>query len=234
MGKKLDGLKKLWGNSDDDFLDEEDNMENQEELTEDNISNLSFNPNDIKLSEDTADDEAHNSILFDEDFSESFASRFSNQINIEEENDEEMNNMNNSGMNMNGLGGRTGFDTNSYGGPTLFADPEPEENKEQVKQMVVLRQPKKFAEASSIADDMLVKKTIVLNTDSLSQDVRRRIVDFLSGVAYANGATIKKASNTTFVMTPDTVGIVGEESTGDDEDTNTSNSESLNNSDESF
>lgn len=75
---------------------------------------------------------------------------------------------------------------------------------------VVLVKPERFEDASAIADHLQSKRTVIVNTDSVSQDVRRRLIDFLSGVAYADGGTIKKASNTTFVMTPDTVGVMGE------------------------
>lgn len=75
---------------------------------------------------------------------------------------------------------------------------------------VVLVKPDRFEDASGIADHMHAKRTVVINTDSVSQDVRRRLIDFLSGVAFAEGGTIKKASNTTFVITPNTVGVMGE------------------------
>ncbi|MEG0753520.1 MAG: cell division protein SepF, partial [Angelakisella sp.] len=75
---------------------------------------------------------------------------------------------------------------------------------------VVLVKPDRFEDASGIADHLQAKRTVVVNTDSVSQDVRRRLIDFLSGVAYAEGGTIKKASNTTFVITPNTVGVMGE------------------------
>lgn len=75
---------------------------------------------------------------------------------------------------------------------------------------VVLVKPERFEDATAIADHMQAKRTVVVNTDSVVQDVRRRLIDFLSGVAYAEGGTIKKASNTTFVITPNTVGVMGD------------------------
>lgn len=75
---------------------------------------------------------------------------------------------------------------------------------------VVLVKPERFEDATSIADHLQAKRTVVVNTDSVAQDVRRRLIDFLSGVAYAEGGTIKKASNTTFVITPNTVGVMGD------------------------
>ncbi len=75
---------------------------------------------------------------------------------------------------------------------------------------VVIINPTKFEEASVIADHMQSKKTIIVNTDAVTPDVKRRLIDFLSGVAYAENVTIKKASSSTFVMTPNTVGIMGD------------------------
>lgn len=75
---------------------------------------------------------------------------------------------------------------------------------------VVLVKPERFEDATSIADHLMAKRTVIVNTDSVSQDVRRRLIDFLSGVAYSESGTIKQASNTTFVITPNTVGVMGE------------------------
>lgn len=74
---------------------------------------------------------------------------------------------------------------------------------------VVLVKPEKFEEAGSIADHLIAKRTVIVNTETVSPDIRRRLIDFLSGVAYAENGTIKMASNTTFVITPNTVGVMG-------------------------
>ena len=51
---------------------------------------------------------------------------------------------------------------------------------------VVLVKPERFEDASSIADHLNAKRTVVLNLESSNKEVARRILDFLSGVAYAN------------------------------------------------
>ena len=51
---------------------------------------------------------------------------------------------------------------------------------------VVLVKPERFDDASSIADQLNAKHTVVLNLESASKEVSRRLIDFLSGVAYAN------------------------------------------------
>lgn len=75
---------------------------------------------------------------------------------------------------------------------------------------VVLVKPEKFEDASGIADHLMAKRTVVLNLESANREISRRLVDFLSGVAYANGGQIKKAANSTYIITPYNVGIMGD------------------------
>ena len=76
---------------------------------------------------------------------------------------------------------------------------------------VVLVKPERFDDASSIADQLNNKRTVVLNLESTNKDVARRLVDFLSGVAYANNGQIKRCADKTFIITPYNVGIVGDD-----------------------
>ncbi len=75
---------------------------------------------------------------------------------------------------------------------------------------VVLVKPERFDDTSSIADHLNAKRTVVLNLESATKEVSRRILDFLSGVAYANDGQIKKVANATFIITPYNVGIMGD------------------------
>lgn len=75
---------------------------------------------------------------------------------------------------------------------------------------VVLVKPERFEDASGIADHLNAKRTIVLNLESASKDVTRRLIDFLSGVAYANNGQIKRVANSTYIITPYNVGIMGD------------------------
>ena len=74
---------------------------------------------------------------------------------------------------------------------------------------VVLVKPERFDDASGIADSLDAKKTVVLNLEATSKEVSRRLVDFLSGVAYANNGQIKKIANSTFIITPYNVDVSG-------------------------
>ena len=75
---------------------------------------------------------------------------------------------------------------------------------------VVLVKPERFDDASAIADHLNAKRTVVLNLESTNKDISRRLVDFLSGVAYANNGQIKRVANSTFIITPYNVDIVGD------------------------
>ena len=75
---------------------------------------------------------------------------------------------------------------------------------------VVLVKPDRFENASEIADQLKDKRTVVLNLESTNKEVSRRLVDFLSGVAYANNGQIKRVANSTFIITPYNVDIMGD------------------------
>ncbi|MBQ6818470.1 MAG: cell division protein SepF [Clostridia bacterium] len=75
---------------------------------------------------------------------------------------------------------------------------------------VVLVKPERFADAPSIGDHLNNKRTVVLNLESTPKDVSRRLIDFLSGVAYANNGTLKRVANSTFIITPYNVDIMGD------------------------
>ena len=75
---------------------------------------------------------------------------------------------------------------------------------------VVLVKPEKFQDASAIADHLRDKRTVVLNLESANKDVARRIVDFLSGAAYAQEGKIKKVAVATYIITPYNVDIIGD------------------------
>lgn len=75
---------------------------------------------------------------------------------------------------------------------------------------VVLVKPDRFENASEIADHLREKRTVVLNLESTNKDIARRLLDFLSGVAYANEGKIKKVALSTFIITPYNVDILGD------------------------
>ena len=75
---------------------------------------------------------------------------------------------------------------------------------------VVLVKPERFEAASEIADHLKEKRTVVVNLESTHKDIARRLIDFLSGVAYAGEGKIKKVAANTYMITPYSVDIQGD------------------------
>ena len=75
---------------------------------------------------------------------------------------------------------------------------------------VVLVKPELFENASEIADHLREKRTVVLNLESTNKEIARRLLDFLSGVAYAQEGKIKKVAISTYIITPYNVDILGD------------------------
>jgi len=53
--------------------------------------------------------------------------------------------------------------------------------------------------------------SVVLNLENTNKDMARRIIDFLSGVAYANRGKIKKVATSTFIIIPNNVDLTGDD-----------------------
>lgn len=75
---------------------------------------------------------------------------------------------------------------------------------------VVLVKPDRFENAAEIADHLREKRTVVLNLEQTNKEIARRLLDFLSGVAYAQEGKIKKVAISTYIITPYNVDILGD------------------------
>lgn len=80
---------------------------------------------------------------------------------------------------------------------------------------VVLVKPERFEDASTIANHLNQKKTVVLNLESTNKEISKRLVDFLTGVAYANKAQINRVATNTFIITPYNVDLMGGDALGE-------------------
>ncbi len=80
------------------------------------------------------------------------------------------------------------------------------------KLQVVLFKPDRFSdETRAIADELMKQHTIVLNLENTNKDNSRRIIDFLSGAAYASRGKIKRVATSTFLIIPSSVGMTGDD-----------------------
>ena len=99
----------------------------------------------------------------------------------------------------------------SYGGYEDVRDSNKVVNIHATAQLqVVLVKPERFENAAEIADHLREKRTVVLNLEHTNKDIARRLIDFLSGVAYAQDGKIKKVAVNTYIITPYNVDLMGD------------------------
>ncbi len=67
--------------------------------------------------------------------------------------------------------------------------------------------PQHFESVPQIADHLLNKRTVVLNLENTNKETARRLIDFLSGVAYSIDGSIKKIASNAYVITPSNVDV---------------------------
>ena len=75
---------------------------------------------------------------------------------------------------------------------------------------VVLVKPERFDQVSDIANRLRDKQSVVLNLEATNKDVARRVVDFLSGTAFALDGKIRKIAVSTYLVIPYNVEMLGE------------------------
>ena len=61
---------------------------------------------------------------------------------------------------------------------------------------VVLVKPERFETRARSPTHLKEKRTVVINLESTNKDIARRLIDFLSGVAYAGEGKIKRSRPT--------------------------------------
>lgn len=95
----------------------------------------------------------------------------------------------------------SGFTNNTTSSYNNYREDERKMNSDQMQTLaIVLARPVDFSEVRSIGDDINAYKTVILNLEMVKSDDAKRILDFLSGVAYANKATIKMMAQKTFAI----------------------------------
>lgn len=77
-------------------------------------------------------------------------------------------------------------------------------------QGLMLAKPAEFADCAGIADSFVAGRTIVLDLGAADKVTARRVIDFLSGVAYARGGSLSRISGGVYLVTPAGVNISGE------------------------
>lgn len=95
------------------------------------------------------------------------------------------------------------------------AKPKPANNRERLVNFggkdtqVILFSPKSFDEAGELVNYMLRNLTVVMTLEGVPTDMARRLLDFLSGIAFAMQGKITPVSAKTYFITPQNVDILG-------------------------
>ena len=93
-------------------------------------------------------------------------------------------------------------ETGSFSGKVL--------NMHSNKPSVVLFRPTNFHEATKAADDLREKKAVIVNLENVESAMARRVVDFLSGCAYALDGKVKKIAVSTYLFCPYSMDVMGD------------------------
>ncbi len=75
---------------------------------------------------------------------------------------------------------------------------------------VVFKKIDRFEDVDVVADVLNDKRIVILNLETCSNDISRRILDFLYGVTYANSGDVRRIAGRAYVLTPYNVPISGE------------------------
>lgn len=75
---------------------------------------------------------------------------------------------------------------------------------------VVLKRIDSLDDVTSVADIINEKKIALLNLETCERETAVRILDFLSGVAYANRTEIQRTASRAYIIVPHNVSISGE------------------------
>lgn len=75
---------------------------------------------------------------------------------------------------------------------------------------VVINKLDRYEDVTTVADVINEKKIALLNLETCDRETAVRILDFVSGVAYANNATLRRTASRAYVITPPSVPLSGE------------------------
>lgn len=75
---------------------------------------------------------------------------------------------------------------------------------------VAIYKPEKVADVSDIADHIMQNHVVIMNLEKASKEVSRRLIDILSGVAFARSCKIQFVAANTYTIVPDNVSLTGD------------------------
>ena len=72
-------------------------------------------------------------------------------------------------------------------------------------------EPQSFNDVQEVGDRLKANQPVILNLQAIAPELRRRLVDFSSGLAYATGGTMARVADRVYLLTPSNVEISQEE-----------------------
>ena len=84
------------------------------------------------------------------------------------------------------------------------------------EQQVILFNPRSFDEAGDLVQHLSQGRSVVMTLEGIPTDLARRLLDFLSGIAYALQGKITPISAKTYFVTPQNVDVLGADQLGGD------------------
>lgn len=76
---------------------------------------------------------------------------------------------------------------------------------------VVVVAPKQFEAAAEIAEHLRDRRAVLMNLEQTDGTIARRLIDFLSGVAFAQDGKIRRVASATYIITPFNVDLMGDQ-----------------------
>ncbi|MBQ3814978.1 MAG: cell division protein SepF [Clostridia bacterium] len=114
------------------------------------------------------------------------------------------------------------YDEGAEDGDVQYAAPQPQQGNagpnpqpmgslnlsgSNIKMQVVRPETYDSDTATQIANHLLNKCTVVLNLEKTTKEASRRLIDFLTGVAYSIGGDLKNIATNAYVITPSNVDV---------------------------
>ena len=78
------------------------------------------------------------------------------------------------------------------------------------KPSVGLFRPTKYGECTKAADDLRARKAVIVNMEDVDASTACRVVDFLSGCAYALDGKVRKIASDTYLFCPQSMDVMGD------------------------
>ena len=72
---------------------------------------------------------------------------------------------------------------------------------------MIVSHPKNFDDIQALIGNLREGQSVIFNVDEVNKETAQRMLDFMSGAAFALGGSMKRIENTMFLVTSNGVGI---------------------------